>query len=180
MRRNSSEALSPNPKFDLGAAVVLGLFAGIRTEEILRLKWDAIHLKDAHPFVVIGAEIAKKRRIRNVPLPAVAVAWLQQCPNKEGSITRNDYKGDFQSRVRKLCSRIKVEREPNAMRHSFGSYHYALNGDSMETARLLGHKSDDTVLFDHYRALTTKAQAETYFSIYPVSGGKLIAFPAAG
>ena len=56
------------------------------------------------------------------------------------------------------------------MRHSFGSYWYALTGDSLRTASLLGHKSNDQVLFDHYRALTTKAEAEKYFAIIPKLG----------
>jgi integrase len=165
-------------KADLGAAIVLGLFAGVRTEEILRLKWDAVHLDDPQPFIVIGAEIAKKRRIRNVPLSAVAVAWLRQWKHSAGPITRNEHKGDFQSRMRKLCARIGVERESNAMRHSFGSYHFALHGDSMETARILGHKADDNVLFAHYRALTTKQQAEAYFGLVPQSeGSQVVCFP---
>ena len=53
----------------------------------------------------------------------------------------------------------------NAMRHSFGSYHYALHEDSMWTSKELGHKANDDVLFEFYRALTTKAQGEKYFSI---------------
>ena len=63
------------------------------------------------------------------------------------------------------------------MRHSFGSYHYALYGNPLETSRLLGHKASDQVLFDHYRALATKAQAETYFAIKPpVNAAKVVKF----
>jgi len=65
------------------------------------------------------------------------------------------------------------------MRHSFGSYHFAKHGNSIETARILGHKGDDTVLFAHYRALTTKVQGDEYFAILPKSSGKVIEFPAA-
>ena len=53
------------------------------------------------------------------------------------------------------------------MRHSFGSYHFALHGNSLETSRQLGHRASDQVLFDHYRALATKEQAERYFAIKP-------------
>jgi len=53
------------------------------------------------------------------------------------------------------------------MRHSCGSYHYALHGNPLKTARLLGHKANDQVLFDHYRALVTKEQGERYFALYP-------------
>ena len=57
--------------------------------------------------------------------------------------------------------------DANAMRHSFGSYHYALYGNPLETARLLGHKASDQVLFDHYRALATKSDGAHYFSVQP-------------
>jgi hypothetical protein len=63
------------------------------------------------------------------------------------------------------------------MRHSFGSYHYALHGNPLETSRQLGHKSNDQVLFDHYRALATKEQGEAFFSIVPPkTASKLVEF----
>ena len=37
-----------------------------------------------------------------------------------------------------------------------------LIGNSIAIARELGHKANDTVLFDHYRALTTKDEAEIF------------------
>ncbi len=173
------DAAFSNPDLDLGAAVVLGLFGGIRTEEIKRLQWDAVRLDDESPFVVIGPEIAKKRRIRNVPLPACAIAWLQRWKHaKTGPVARSAHTNDFQKRFKKLCAAAKIKWESNAMRHSFGSYHFALYANSLETARILGHKGDDNVLFAHYRALTSKEQGATYFGILPPSEGKVIAFPA--
>ena len=165
------------PELDLGAAVTLGLFAGIRTEELKRLSWDAVRLNDPHPFVVIGPEIAKKRRIRNVPLSDCAVAWLQRWQNKIGKVTRSEHENDFQKRFKRLCNAAKIDWENNAMRHSFGSYQYAKDGNSVETARVLGHKADDTVLFSHYRALASKEQGEAYFSILPAAESNIETFP---
>lgn len=171
-----------NPEWQLGPAVVLGLFAGIRTEELKRLKWDAVRLNEPEPFVVIGPEIAKKRRIRNVTLPANAVAWLRAWPEKrEGAITRSSHTNDFQKRFQKLSTAAKITWENNAMRHSFGSYHFARYGNSIETARLLGHKQDDSVLFAHYRALATKEQGEIYFGVLPPKSAEIVIdFPAQG
>lgn len=166
-----------HPDLDLGAAVVLGLFGGVRTEELKRLKWDAVRVNEEHPFVVVGPEIAKKRCIRNVPLPTCAVAWLQVWPRRSESVTRSAHANDYQKRFKKLCRLAKIPWEANAMRHSFGTFHYALYGNPIETARILGHKTDDRVLFDHYRALASKAQGETYFAILPKSLGKVVAFP---
>ena len=180
-----------HPELDLGAAIVLGLFCGIRTEELKRLTWDAVRLDEKEAFVVIGPEIAKKRRIRNVTIPQNAVAWLQRWA-RGPKVTRSSSVSDFQKRFRRLQQkagfRTKDEAgawqsswEGNAMRHSFGSYHYAMHGNSIETARLLGHKADDTVLFAHYRALATKAQGEAYFGITPpTSAKKMIRFESTG
>ncbi|HND62984.1 MAG TPA: tyrosine-type recombinase/integrase [Opitutaceae bacterium] len=165
-----------HPEWDLGAAVVLGLFGGIRTEELKRLTWDAVRLDEDQPFVVIGPEIAKKRRIRNVPLPPCAVAWLKRWP-RGAKVTRSSHANDYQKHFKKLCAEAEINWDANAMRHSFGSYHYAAYGNSIETARILGHKTDDAVLFAHYRALATKEQGLAYFEIYPSVRGKVIRFP---
>jgi integrase len=168
------------PELDLGPAVVLGLFCGIRTEELKRLRWDAVRLREDEPFVVIGPEIAKKRKIRNVTIPPCAVAWLSiwQRRNEDGGITRSAHANDYQKRFKKLARFAKVEWDQNAMRHSFGSYHFALHANAMETARLMGHRGDDSVLFSHYRALATKSQGEEWFDILPPkASGNLISFP---
>lgn len=163
--------------------VVLALFCGLRTEEIKRLNWADINLESEEPSVVISSEIAKKRRIRHVQIPSNAVAWLETCSEREGPVALDRYSGDHARRFLKLTREAGFGHwddpetqnkwistwKNNCMRHSFGSYHYALHGDAISTSRLLGHKSDDTVLFDHYRALATKAEAENYFNLLPVS-----------
>jgi hypothetical protein len=49
------------------------------------------------------------------------------------------------------------------MRHSFASYHLALFG-AEKTIAAMGH-GDYTMLFQHYRALVTKAEAERFFGL---------------
>lgn len=170
------------PELDLGAAVTLGLFCGIRTEELKRLTWDAVRLDEQAPFVVIGEAVAKKRRIRNVDIPENAVQWLKSW-KRGATVTRSEHTNDFQKRfmrLQRLAGFGRMENgswvsswEGNAMRHSFGSYHYALHGDPLATSRLLGHKADDTVLFSHYRALATREQAMEFFGIVPDSSNPL-------
>jgi site-specific recombinase XerC len=186
-----ASARETNSVLHLLPAVVLGLFCGLRTEECKRIAWESVHLADTPPLVTVDRAIAKKRRIRHVTIPDNAVAWLTLCPERKGKLTGEDPTEDgFHRRFRKLIQHAGFGRnvkgkwvtewESNAMRHSFGSYHYALHGDSLETSRLLGHKASDQVLFDHYRALAGKAQAEAYFAIRPpASTGKLIKFARA-
>jgi len=169
-----------NPELDLLGAVVLALFCGLRTEEIKRLEWDSVRMGESPPTVVIGTKIAKKRRLRYVDILPVAMAWLSLVPNRTGQVTRSEHANDYQKRFRKLHKLAGFEEwEANAMRHSFGSYYYALSGNPLETSRLLGHKASDQVLFDHYRALVSKERAEAYFSIYPPkSEGNILRFCA--
>jgi len=164
-----------HPKLDLLGAVTLALFCGLRTEEIKRLDWDNVRIDDAAPLVTIGAKIAKKRRIRHVEIPANAISWLSLVPSRKGQVTKSDHTNDYQKRFKKLLTLAKFKKwEANAMRHSFGSYHYALHGNPLETSRLLGHKASDQVLFDHYRALATEEHAKEYFAILPPAKGEKV------
>jgi integrase len=170
-----------HPELRLLPFVVLGLYCGLRTEEIKRLDWSSIHLDGDKSSVVISGAIAKKRRIRHVDIPVNAVAWLQSCKVDSGLVAEDRYSDDHGRRFRKLTKLAGFGHEEtvgdktkwigtwqtNAIRHSFGSYHYALHGDAMLTSRLLGHKSNDSVLFDHYRALASKDAAELYFKLIP-------------
>jgi integrase len=118
--------------------------------------------------VTVGASIAKKRRIRHVEIPANALQWLSLVPDRTGPVSRNAHFNDHQKRFKKLLKQAGFKKwEPNAMRHSFGTYHYALHRDPLETARLLGHKASDEVLFAHYRALATQDTGTAFFLIEP-------------
>lgn len=172
------KAALSHPELELLGAVTLGLFCGLRTEELKRLDWEQVKLTETSAVVTIGAKIAKKRRIRHIEIPAVALRWLSLVPKRKGPVTHSNSYNDHQQRFRKLLKFAKFTKwEANAMRHSFGSYHYALHGDPLETSRLLGHKASDDVLFTHYRALASKAQAEAYFAITPpANAGKIVKF----
>lgn len=177
-----------NPELELLGAVTLGLFCGIRTEELKRLDWRNVKDIEDAPVVTITGEMAKKRRIRHVDIPENAICWLSFCKNRKGKVARNIHTNDYQKRFRKLLKVAgfgsvdeggvwRSDWDANAMRHSFGSYHYALHGNPMETARLLGHKASDQVLFDHYRALTKKDDGKKFFVIKPAaSAAKVVEF----
>lgn len=183
------KAAHAHPKLDLLAGVTLGLFCGIRTEEIKKLNWDAVRLEEG--FVTISKDVAKKRSIRNVALSDNAIKWLSLCKDRTGQIARSNFFCDFDRRFNKLLrhagfteeieegdeKRTIVVWKKNAMRHSFGTYHFALNGDSIKTSTELGHKQGDGVLFAHYRALATEAQAKAYFGIVPpANANKIVEF----
>lgn len=183
--RQLIDAAHDHSELGLLASVALGLFCGIRTEEIKRLTWEKhLKLEEPNPYVNVTPDIAKKRSIRHVDIPTNAIAWLARCPRHCGTVAPNKHSTDFGKRFRKLqelagfgktdseTGKWRSTWEENNMRHSFGSYHYALHGDPLLTARLLGHKATDDVLFSHYRALTSKEQATAFFAIAPASDAK--------
>lgn len=181
------EAAAKHNDLELLAPVALALFCGLRTEELKRLDWKDVRIDEG--FVTIGSAIAKKRRIRNVTIPENAKAWLSLVHRPDGPITRSAFFSDYSTRFRRLVIHAgfyemvtdeKGEQQKravwkkNAMRHSFGSYHFALHADSMRTATELGHRQSDTVLFDHYRALASKEQAKAFFNITPAKQARKV------
>jgi integrase len=147
------------------ASVVLGLFAGIRSSEIMRLDWSAIDL--AEGILTIGPQIAKKRRLRVLELMPNCIAWLKTIKDRTGRVAPGKYTVRWAEFVKKAGFPDWGENRSNAMRHSFGSYHYALSSDAAKTAAMLGHRANDQVLFDSYRSLARKKDAEAYFGIVP-------------
>jgi len=141
--------------------ITLGMFCGIRSSELDQLDWSAVDL-DAKT-VTVSAQIAKKRRIRIVDIPDNAVAWLRCTATQTGPIRPIG----LDKRFDKLVALAGLKEWPiNAMRHSAGSYHYALHGDAAKTCAMLGQKNDD-VLFTHYRSLVKKADAVKFFALLP-------------
>ena len=147
------------------AATVLGLFAGIRSNEITRLDWSAIDLKEG--IITIGPQIAKKRRLRVLELMPNCIAWLKACPGRAGPVAPAKFPQRWTKFVKKAGFPDWGENRSNAMRHSFGSYYYALTSDAAKTAAMLGHRANDQVLFDSYRSLARKKDAKAYFGSLP-------------
>ena len=52
------------------------------------------------------------------------------------------------------------------MRHSYGSYHLAKHQDAAMTALQMGHIRTD-ILFNHYRELVSREDADAYWKIRP-------------
>jgi len=154
-------ALETEGELGMLGYIVLGLYCGIRSAELEKLDWNDVDLEAG--LVTVGPKIAKTRSIRNVPIAENAFQWLLQCSKRKGNIKPRGFRNRF-DQVR-ACAGIE-EWPVNAMRHSAGSYHYAMHEDAAKTAAFLGH-AQDGVLFRHYRALTRKKDAEQFYSLLP-------------
>ncbi len=161
---------------ELFPLLIIGFFCGLRTNELQSLQWENIKFDEKDPFVTVPALIAKSRSLRNVDLNESALKWLSLCERGQGLVfkkrttawTRHD---------QRIHEKAGVSKKNNGLRHSFGSYHYAMFGDEIKTATQMGHNPSDHSLFSNYRALVTKAAAEEFWSItVPAKNEKLVQF----
>ncbi len=149
--------------FGLLPYVALGLFAGLRSAELLRLDWSAVNWTEKS--VVVGAQVAKKRSRRVLEIGSALEAWLAGCEQLKGALVEADR---FRENLDALRKAAGLEDWPhNGLRHSFASYHLAAFGDAMKTATILGHK-DPGVIHNHYKALVQKSEAAKFWSLRPV------------
>jgi integrase len=136
--------------------LVLGLFAGIRPEEIMRLDWSCIDL-ETKTVKVDG----KTRRRRIVPLEPKAVALLSACLGKAGRVSPSA------STVRRFKRRVRAAlgftRWPqDLLRHTAASYLLALHGDAGKVAMRLGNSS--SILLTHYHEPVKQADCERFWT----------------
>ncbi len=167
-----SHLLEHASEYDLLAYIAIGLFAGLRSAELLRLDWSAIKL--AERTIIVGAAVAKKRSRRVVEINDTLAAWLPQCAKSRGAIVDGSRNGLY-DRLRKLAKAAGVNEWPNnGLRHSCASYTLALTGDAVRTAYQLGNSAD--MIHRHYKALVTKAEAERFFALHPATSaaGKIV------
>jgi integrase len=159
--------------------LVLGLFCGVRCEEVVMLCPE--NLRIDRGFVEVPAyrgdePIAKSRKRRIIPLSKNACAWLK---GAAPLLTRTaKWYARQLPKLRAVAAPLIAKApgvEPgsfpwpkNCLRHSFASYHIAMHENAGVTATLMGHDGTD-MLFDHYRELVTKDEAERFWAIEPVT-----------
>jgi integrase len=123
--------------------VVLGLFAGIRPSELLRLTWADVCLETR----TVRVNEAKTRRRRIVPLHDKAVALLADFPLRSGPVSPSN--STVRRFKRRACEALGWPAWPSdLLRHTAASYLLALHGDAGKVATMLGNSSG--VLLTHY------------------------------
>jgi hypothetical protein len=64
----------------------------------------------------------------------------------------------------------------NVLRHTFGSYHYALHRNENLTAAEMGNSP--AMVFRHYRAVVTPEAAAKFWNVLPATCANVVAFAA--
>ena len=166
-------ALLKHASPEFAPCLALGAFAGLRSEEILRLDWSDVERRPG--FIEVAAHKAKTAARRIVPLADNLARWLAQAP-RNGARLWPQSKDCFFHAMRDTAADAKIKWEQNALRHSFISYRLAEIQDVNRVALEAGNSPQ--MIFRHYRELATPDQARTWFSIAPVTSNKVIAISA--
>jgi integrase len=162
---------------DLVVGLVLGFFAGIRTEEISRVFWNMIDLEAGE--IHLPAQVTKNALSRRIPFESNAVEWLLKHPSpKKGRVLPGDTDKHTKQRFEKArlntCRNADVTWVPNAARHSFGSYHARLKRNEYETFTAMGHSNIGTFRKHYQNTSITEAECKTYWGIRPSKAQQVI------
>lgn len=156
---------------DCSAPFALCAFAGVRAEEVTRLKW-AEHIKlgetAQESCIHLTANEAKTDMVRSIECNETLFAWLSAvgAEKRTGLVIPKNWKRKS-SRVRKEAGLKGINKEnQNALRHSYGTYRFSIEKDDHVFRREFGHRSSGTY-FKHYHTLSDKTAAKKFFAIKP-------------
>ncbi len=137
-------------------------FSGIRMAELARLDWSAIDLD--RRIIEVRAGQAKTASRRVIPVTENLAAWLAPLPRR-GRVLAS---GEFIKEATALARALGIEWPRNVLRHSFISYRIAVVKSADQVALEAGNSP--SIIFKHYRELTTEDAANAWFSILPKEG----------
>jgi hypothetical protein len=126
------------------------------------LDWKAVDLD--RKFIEVRAGQAKTASRRVIPISDNLAAWLTPLERK-GKIVRTK---ELQTHVPALARVLKMEWPRNVLRDSFISYRIAIVQSADQVALEAGNSP--SIIFKHYRELTTPEVAQKWFSILPKDG----------
>lgn len=144
--------------------LALGFFGGLRPSEALRMEEKHLNLKTG--YIHITAEISKTHSFkeRTFKMSPTLIAWLRRY-YKGGKPVAATMTSRFDERIETVFKKVGVHKGKDILRHSFGTYQFALTGNSAETAQMMGHA--EAVGNKHYRGRVTKEEAQAYFAVLP-------------
>jgi hypothetical protein len=115
-------------------------------------------------MIEVRAGQAKTASRRVVPITGNLAAWLEPIKRTGKVVSSKNLHVD----VPALARALKIEWPRNVLRHSFISYRIAIVQSADQVALEAGNSP--SIIFKHYRELTTEEQADKWFSIMPKEG----------
>jgi len=151
---------------DMVPFVVLSGFAGLRSSEVHRMAWEMIRFPAK--VIVLDKAFTKTKRRRVIPLCDSVIAWLEPLAKK--GLIYDCTLDHLEYRLKKAWptdadGKQLVPRRKNALRHSYGTYRFALLQDEQKVSSEMGNSP--TELREHYAEIALPDDAKKWFSIMP-------------
>ncbi len=143
--------------------VALGMFGGIRPEELEKLTWGDVDMDRG--TVKIDAAASKVRRRRTVTLHPTALAWLKTCQAGRPDSPITPQSSTLRRDRRALADKAGVVWQQDILRHSAGSYLLALHQDAGKVAFSLGNSA--RILEKHYKDIVTADGCMAFWALVP-------------
>ena len=156
-------------------AIALGAFTGIRSAELLRLRWENFNWEEQ--VIDLGCDQTKTASRRLVPILEPLKAWIAPFVKREGSVLGYSLPvclAEAFSTTAKKADKARKEHDPdaadlrwktNGLRHSYASYRLAMVEDVAKVSLEMGNSPQK--IFSNYRKVVTKSQAAAWFGIMP-------------
>jgi integrase len=145
-------------------AIAIKAFTGIRTSELVELKWSDVKFDDAR--ILCHKAVTKKSEGRIVPICPTLDTWLRLYPSArtEGKVCQ----GNIFSHTRKIAEGAfgpRAKWGKNALRHSFISYKMAEIGNAAVVSEMSGNSI--AMVKKVYQTLAVPSDSHRYFNIKP-------------
>ena len=145
---------------------LFGLFAGIRPQELERMKFEHVRMDDRH--ILLPPDVTKTGMRRVIEMDRLLCVWLRwfnwKKPSPKGPIVQ---KANLRRRLRKVREAAKIEEwVQDIMRHTYASTWLAKYENIDRLRSNLGHRSND-VLWNHYHRAVIRKDAEAFWTKTP-------------
>ena len=153
--------------------MAIGLFAGIRHEEMVRLTWEDIDPRGK--TITIRGAAAKLRSRRVIEMAPNLARWLKPFELSKPAIVPPNWRRDFDAikSAAGYTGRFSADEAgtplkpwtQDLLRHTAISFHFAQWKHEGETASWAGNSPD--IVHRHYRALVQASDAASFWKLQP-------------
>jgi len=155
--------------------LALGAFTGIRSAELLRLRWENFNWEEV--VIDLGVDQTKTASRRLVPIHDTLKVWIEPFVKESGPVFNYSLPvclAEAFGTAAKKATKARQQRDPeasplrwkiNGLRHSYASYRVAEIEDVAQVSLEMGNSPQK--IFSNYRKVVTKARAMEWFSILP-------------
>lgn len=139
------------------AYLAVGLFAGVRPEEMLRLRPEDFR----NGYILLDGRKTKTADARTIDLRANLAAWLDAYPWPSRGYGLRQPKA-----MRRVHASLGRPWPHDVLRHTFATYAYEQCRNASAVAAEMGHVGTN-IFFRHYRALARPGDGARFFAILP-------------